>query len=47
LKRLDEPRNAALRYWITRALYYNGKNGLPESEVPSLFKPLRELATRY
>jgi serine/threonine-protein kinase len=47
LKRLDEPRHAALRYWITRALYYNGKNGLPESEVPSFFKPLRELAVRY
>ncbi len=47
LKRLEEPRNAALRYWIVRALYYNGKNGLPESEVPSFFKPLRELASRY
>jgi serine/threonine-protein kinase len=47
LKRLDEPRNAPLRYWITRAQYYNAQNGIAESEVPSFFKPLRELATRH
>jgi serine/threonine-protein kinase len=46
LKRLDEPRHAPLRYWIIRALYYNGQNGVAESEVPSFFKPLRALADR-
>jgi serine/threonine-protein kinase len=45
-KQLDEPRLEPLRIWIAQALYYNARNGLPEAEVPSAFKPLRELAAK-
>jgi serine/threonine-protein kinase len=45
-RQLDEPRIEPLRIWIAQALYYNARNGIPESEVPSPFKPLRELAAR-